>query len=417
MKIITPVGAEEATLNIARVNSWLLVIFAATFMLSMALGGVLLTLILLLWLVEGRFAEKFHALRHNRFAWAAVLFVGLHLVGLLWTSDWESVDLVLKKEAKYLLLPVLMTVVRQEHIQYYLFALIGSMALLVGVSYGLYWDILPAYAAFKLEDAQDFTPLFSHIVYNPVLAMTLYILLYLVFFQKTLSPTFRVLGGVVFVWMGINMFLTQGRMGQLVFLVLLTLFVFQFYRNKLLKPALVALLLVTTIVPMAYVLSPVVQERVDMAIHEAQYYQQEPNSSVGLRVIMSLNALEIIRENPWFGVGTGDYKQEYAKVNQKNFPAADRGEVFYHPHNVYLLELVQLGVLGLGVLLYWFYVMLVMYQRSLSPLRPLMLGFPVFYAVIFFSDGYIMDHYLTFLFLLLGSILYTDYEPPPQMSA
>ncbi|OQX13765.1 MAG: hypothetical protein BWK73_11290 [Thiothrix lacustris] len=404
-------------LNIANVNSWLLMMFAATFMLSMALGGVLLTLILLLWLVEGRFAEKFQALKHNRFAWAAVLFVGLHLLGLLWTSDWESVDLVLKKEAKYLLLPVLMTVVRPEHIRYYLFALIGSMAVLVGVSYGLYFDVLPAYPVLKLEDAQDFTPLFSHIVYNPVLAMTLYILLYGVFFDKTLSRNAKVLGGVLFVLMGINMFLTQGRMGQVVFLVLLVLFVFQFYRDKLFKPALIAVLLVTTIAPAAYVLSPVVQQRVDMALHEAQYYQQEPNSSVGLRVIMSLNALEIIRENPWFGVGTGDYKQEYAKVNQKNFPEADRGEVFYHPHNVYLLELVQLGVLGLGVLLYWFYVMLLMYKHSVSPLRPLMLGFPVFYAVIFFSDGYIMDHYLTFLFLLLGSILYTDYKPSAQMSA
>ena len=116
----------------------------------------------------------------------------------------------------------------------------------------------------------------------------------------------------------------------------------------------------------------------------------------------------MIQENPLLGVGTGDYRQEYIKVNQENFPEADRGEVLNHPHNVYVQEMVQFGVLGLLVLGYMFYAMLSLYRRSTSPLRPVMLAFPVFYFVIFFSDGYIMDHYLTFLFLLLGSLLYVD---------
>ncbi len=110
------------------------------------------------------------------------------------------------------------------------------------------------------------------------------------------------------------------------------------------------------------------------------------------------------------GVGTGDYRQEYIRVNRENFPEATRGEILAHPHNVYVQEMVQFGVLGLLVLFYLFYVMLKMYKQSASPFRPVMLAFPVFYFVIFFSDGYIMDHYLTFLFLLLGSILYADNE-------
>ncbi len=396
--------------DIATLNSWLLILLAFAFMFSIAIGNIFLTLILLLWLWEGDFREKFQQVKDNPFAMAAVAFVGLHFLGLLWTSDWGFASFVLKKEFKYLMIPILMTVLRREHLHYYALAFLLSMVLIVGLSYGIYWGLIPPYAIFGLETVADPTPFVGHIVYNPVLAFALYLMLYAIFLRDDVSRQWKIVGLVLFAVMGVNMFLTQGRMGQVVFLVLLVLFVFQFYRGKWLKPALLALLLVMTVAPAAYWLSPVVQQRVDLAVHEVENYQQEPNSSVGLRVIMLLNSFELIEEHPLLGVGTGDYRQEYAKVNRQNFPEATRGEILAHPHNVYVQEMVQFGVLGLLVLGYLFYAMLRLYRHSTSPLRPVMLAFPVFYFVIFFSDGYIMDHYLTVLFLLVGSILYADHE-------
>lgn len=410
MKNTTFLSSEGRLPDLAIVNSWLLILLAFMFMGSIAIGNLLLFLILVLWLLEGKFAEKFQQVKHNPFAWAAAAFVGLHFVGLLWTSDWEFAAFILKKEFKYLMVPVLITVLRKEHIHYYLLAFMLSMVVLVGISYGVYLDIIPPYGILGLEKVEDPTPFVGHIVYNPVLAFTLYLLLYAVFLRDDLSWKFKVLGLVLFVIMGINMFLTEGRMGQVVFLVLLALFVFQFYHGRVLKPVLLSLLLIATIAPAAYLLSPVVQKRVDVAIHEVENYREMPNSSVGLRVIMLLNSLEIIQENPVFGVGTGDYRQEYIRVNRQNFPEATRGEILNHPHNVYVQEMVQFGVFGLAMLFYMFYVMLRMYKQSTGPFKPVMLAFPLFYAVIFFSDGYIMDHYLTFLFLWLGAILYAGHD-------
>ncbi len=300
MKNTSLVRGDDKPLDIGTINSWLLILLAFTFMCSIALGNILLSLIVLLWLFEGKFAEKFQQIKHNPFVWASVAFVGLHVIGLLWTSDWEFASFVLKKEHKYLMIPILMTVLRQEHIRYYLLAFMLSMIVLVGISYGVYWGLIPPYGILDMTQ-QDPTPFVHHIVYNPVLAFTLYMILYAVFLLDNLSWKLKALGLVLFVIMGINMFLTQGRMGQVVFLVLLSLFVFQFYRGKVLKPALIALLLVVTIAPAAYLFSPVVQERVNIAIHEVQNYEEEPNSSVGLRVIMLLNSFEIIQEHPLAG--------------------------------------------------------------------------------------------------------------------
>ncbi len=392
------------------INSWLLIFLMFSFIMSIAIGNILLFLILVLWLIEGDFANKFQKVKHNPVAWAVVAFVGLHLVGLLWTSDWEGAKFVLKKEAKYLMLPILMTIVRPQHLPHYFTALILSMLIAVGISYGLYFDVLPHYNVLRLENSDDTSPFVSHIVYNPILAFTLYLLLYAIFLHKNLPITLKAIGIVLFIIMGINMFLTEGRMGQLVFMVLLALFIFQYYQGQLLKSVVLSSLLITILVPATYLLSPVVQERVDRAIHEVQHYQQEPNSSVGLRVIMLLNAFEIIQENPVFGVGTGDYKQEYRRVNQQNFPEATRGEELMHAHNVYVQQMVLFGVFGLAVLFYWFYTLFRHYQHSSSPLRPVMLAFLVFYGVIFFTDGYIMDHYLSVLFISIGALLFTDDE-------
>ncbi|WGZ93693.1 MAG: O-antigen ligase family protein [Candidatus Thiothrix putei] len=407
-------GFKNWKSTIGLINSWLLILLAFSFIMSIAIGSAIMTLILLLWLIEGNFSAKFQRIKHHPITWAILAFILLHFIGLLWTSDWDGARFVLKKEIKYLLLPVLMTVVRPEHIRHYLVAFILSMVVMVGLSYGLYVDMIPSYEWLRLEqlpDSKDTTPFVSHIVYSPVLALTLYLLLYAIFLRRdALSTTQRIAGIILFILMGINLFITEGRMGQLVFLVLLSLFVFQYYQGKYFKPALFNLALLITIVPTAYLLSPVMQERVDQAFYEAQHYEEVPNSSVGLRVIMLLNSFEIIQENPVFGVGTGDYQQEYYRVNQQKFPEATRGEILAHSHNVYVQQMVLFGIFGLAVLLYLFYTMFNHYQHSTNPLRPFMLAFTVFYAVIFLTDGYLMDHYLTFLFLWLGALLFADYE-------
>lgn len=392
--------------RIATINSWLLILLAFGFMWSIALGNALLFLILILWLWEGNFRAKLQQVKDNPVVWAVLAFIAAHLLGLLWTQDWAFAEEVLRKVLKLLMLPVLITVVRLEHIRYYLGALVLSMFLLVLLSYGIYWGLIPPYELLKLENANDATPFVSHIIYNPVLAFTLYLLLYTALLRRDVNKRWKGIALLLFSVMAVNMFLTEGRMGQLVFILFLALLVFQYYAENLVKSALLSLLLVVTLVPAAYWLSPVVQSRVDLAVHEIQHYHDEPNSSVGLRVIMLLNSLEIIREHPLLGVGTGDYRMEYAKVNQKNFPEAERGEVLTHPHNVYVQQMVQLGLLGLLTLLYFFYAMLKVYKHNTSPLRPLLLALPLFYAVIFFSDGYLGNHYLVVLFLLCGAIFY-----------
>jgi O-antigen ligase len=281
------------------------------------------------------------------------------------------------------------------------------MLIMVGISYGLYFNVIPYYQFLSIRDATDPIPFVHHIVYTPVLAFALYFLLYALFLSNQVNGVYKKMGIGITLMMGINLFLNGGRAGQIVFLVLLVLFVFQYFAGDLKKSLMISLLAVSCIVPSAYFLSSSVNHRVQQAIQEIDHYEDNPNTSAGLRVVMVLNSLKIIEQHPLLGVGTGDYKQEYAKVSQIHSPDATQGEVFTHPHNVYIEEMVNFGVFGLAVLLYMFYAMFALYKRSVSVLKPVLLAFPLFYAVIFLSDGYIMNHYLTIFFLFFAAILYS----------
>ena len=396
---------DKRHLDFGVINSWLFVCAAFFFIPSVALGNVFLFLILVLWLIEGRFAEKFAAVKHNPLVHAILVFVALHFIGLLWTSDWDYAGLMLSKSLKYLLLPVLMTVVRKEHIIYYFMSFLASMVIVALISYGLHWEVIPKYEFLRLRDPSlGMIPFVHHVVYNPMLAITLYLLLYVIFLLDNVPRSLKIAGLVLFVVMGINMFITPGRMGYLVFLSLLTLFIFQLYPKNLFKSSITALLFLITFVPAIYWVSPMVQERVDIAIHEVQSYEDEPNSSIGLRVVMLLNSFEIIKENPLFGVGTGDYMKEYITTTQEHFPEATR--ILLHPHNVFMHEMVKFGIFGLLSLGYLFYAMLKLYHKSSSQFKPIMLAFPLFNFIIFFSDGYNINHYSTIFFLLLAAVIY-----------
>ena len=61
-------------------------------------------------------------------------------------------------------------------------------------------------------------------------------------------------------------------------------------------------------------------ERVGLAIKEATTYSDNNYSSVGLRINFAINSWDVIKKNPLIGVGTGDFPNEYKKINTINSP-------------------------------------------------------------------------------------------------
>jgi len=210
--------------------------------------------------------------------------------------------------------------------------------------------------------------------------------------------------------MSINMFITGGRAGQVMFFAMVTILIFQYYNPKRIKAAILTIIIVPSIFMSAYSLSPQFNNRVDAVFDDISAYKNEKtsNNSIGQRITYTINSFKIIQNNLLFGVGTGDFPSEYEKVHVKNM--SDAG-LTVNPHNMYILTTVQLGVLGLASMLLIFYHQLKFALSSkVGIVKDLGVVLPMLFLVIMWSDSYLLGHYTTILFVFFSSFLYKDFE-------
>ena len=113
----------------------LLILFAFLLPLSTAAGSIGGVLLLAAWLVSGNLKEKVGEITHNPVAIAVLLYIGLHIVGLLWSEDLAWGLQILKKQWKLLMFPIFLTIVKKEHINYYLIAFIAAITLKASKAY------------------------------------------------------------------------------------------------------------------------------------------------------------------------------------------------------------------------------------------------------------------------------------------
>lgn len=138
--------------------------------------------------------------------------------------------------------------------------------------------------------------------------------------------------------------LTHGRSGYVVFLVLT---VCAFAMRRGFRGVLVGLISTACLALFSFYALPSVHQRVMQGVTEAREFDTAGReTSLGIRVLLYGVTLELIRENPVLGLGTGGFKQRYSAIAAEKYsgwqsrPADD-------PHNQYLFILVENGVIGL----------------------------------------------------------------------
>jgi len=311
-----------------------------------------------------------------------------------------------------LLLPVLYNIVNKKYTKYYIYAFLIAIALTEILSYLVWFEVIEE---FMHAETKNPTPFMSHVSYNPFLAFAIYLVIYEIVFNKELSKLMLWLYSFFSVIMVINMFITGGRAGQVMFFAMIAILIFQYLKGQRIKALIAILILLPGIFLIAYQASPLFKQRVVLVIDEIVNYDidlvsinQSVSSSTGARILFTLNSLKIIQENPLLGIGTGDFPYEYKKINLKNSP---HGPYANNPHNMYILVLAQLGIVGLLSMLSIFY-----YQIKLSFNSPnrftqdFRITLPLLFLLIMWSDSYLLGHYTGLLFVFFSSFLYKDFE-------
>jgi O-antigen ligase len=395
---------ENLSLN--KIYQFLLIILAFLMPLTVFGANLIIVIICFIWLFSGNYKYKFSQIIKNPLMVVSILFFAIHVLGLLWTTDlgW-GFHIVHKMWYFFLFLPILFTIVKKDYVKFYVSAFLLAITFTEVMSYLVWFELIDP---FKWASVRNPTPFMSHASYNPILAFATYLVLHEIFFNKKLTNLLFSFYCFFALSMSINMFITGGRAGQVGFLVMIAILIFQVLNKQRIKSFFLVLVIIPGVFTTAYLTSYLFQERVDMAINEIYNFSKQEGGSVGLRIDFAINSWEIFKKNPIIGVGTGDFPKEYSIVNKINSPSLPDTS---NPHNMYTLVAVQLGLIGLFSMLSIFYYQIKLALNSSEIFfKNVGTTLPIMFLVMMLSDSYLLGHFTTLMFIFFSAFLYKDFE-------
>ena len=325
------------------VARWAAIVGACSVAVSPPLANAAIVVMLVCLLASGQAAARLRQAMAQPLAIGAAIVVATVALGMLWSSvPWSERLQAFYTWRKLWIIPLLLallgpTLWKQRMIAAYV-SVCAAAAL---ISFGM--------VAVAGRLPTDFTDpagslLRNHSTQSMALATGAFLSLWAAS-RPHLSKRMRWAAFGTGALIALNMaFVTPGRSGYLALGVMLLVMAatnLRGWRNAALLATLAALF------AGALAIAPLSRGRIDLALQEwTSARTADVPTSMGIRVNLYDNTLELVRERPWFGVGSGGFAKAYtAHVKDKytDWRVLSSGD----PHNQYLFFLAEQGIFGL----------------------------------------------------------------------
>jgi len=343
---------QNFRVDVEKYLNYLMLAYAFVLPLSRAAMIAILALMLLLSLFDIRVVEKAKELWKHPFSKAILGFILFNIISLLWVSD-ENFSKAVRYIVKYwyfLGIFVFFVSLKSENIYRVLSAFIFGMLISEVISYGIFFELWE----FKRGTPDNPSPFMHHIEYSIFLAFTALLLLNRIFNEGEWK--FKLFYSFFFVTILGNLFLTNGRTGQIAFMIGLIILGFMSFKNKL-KAFAITVVLLTVIITAAYNLSDTFHQRVAIGKDDIVKVIDEGNycSSWGARMGFWVTGADIVRDHPLLGIGVKDNMTRFHQLVDEKYPQMKCITHLPHFHNQYLQILTATGIIGLLIFLSMIY--------------------------------------------------------------
>lgn len=201
----------------------LLLLLAVSLPLSIFATSLIQFLLLINWGIEGRYREKWRRLIQNRAFWVYLVFYGIHLLGMLWSSDLLYGLRDLKIKLPLLVIPFIIVsseVLSLKQIRYILAAfiagnMIGSIASLLALL-----KLIPA----EMDNYRNASLFISHIRFSLMIVLSIMFSAYMLFKKEPGENKYlRYMYLVALLWLPVFLVILRSLSG-IVIIVLVVLF-------------------------------------------------------------------------------------------------------------------------------------------------------------------------------------------------
>lgn len=323
---------------------------ANLFSTALASIGFVSFLVLFVWLWFSSERQAFNKANFpHAVAWVIALYIGWQIVGVIYTEATLSYALknIFTERKIVYILPLVLVFTDEQPKMRFLWAFLLTCVVGLLVSFALTVPALNPDMRFRAAAV-----LHSHATQGMAFAMAAFLSAWLGYRQtsKNIKYVFYALA----LAFSLNIALvTPGRSGYVVYIIL---FVWVFFIRLGIKGVLVGGFAAVILAGSAFYLSPAINERVMLGITEAQNYTTDTaETSLGRRMVMYSTTIDMIRQYPILGVGTGSYKQVFSAMAVQRYTGW-RAQPFDDPHNQYLFVWAENGIVGLATFLLMLFV-------------------------------------------------------------
>jgi len=357
---------------------------------STSLMGATASLALVFWLLSGAIFSLPRLMQDNPSVALAVLLFLLLMAAVSYSPVPLNDSLSFLKKYRELLFFAMVVSLLKNNENAAEFAensfVAGCIVLLV-ISYAIFFSLIPSER-------------FGHsVVYHITHSLFMAILAFWCLQRTFDSRQYRYLWLTLFLLATVNLlYIAPGRTGMLIYFALVTL---TFFQRLSWQKSLAAMSIAALVVGITFFTSSNFSTRVKEAVDEVQSYQAESSrTSLGMRFDWWLNSVELIRQKPAFGHGTGSFK-----AVQTALIAGTDTQVTDNPHNEYLLIGVQTGIFGLLLFLLLLVAQFLASFKLEPPRRYLLQGVVVAMAVGCLMNSFLFDSHPGHFYAILSAIL------------
>jgi len=276
--------------------------------------------------------------------WCAFLFIAVAFLGTLIAEHKDIAKDTFRRMVSVIILffMCVVTLRKRWHLEVAIGALIGSMMfsamfVVLGSVLGISLATSDAAATARWEGvsrsagASDYNPTTAAAMVVTGTVISLYLFLE--------EPRFRYFTGMAFALGTISVILSFARSAALAYGII-GLFIAYNYRSHRLFPigSVVVIMVVIAAIPFV---PPAYWERLGTLIGASQ------DTSLARRLTYNIIGVQVFIENPIFGIGPGNFEEYFVDPRFRHLPG--RTWIPRQLHNMYLMALVEYGILGFTV--------------------------------------------------------------------
>ena len=386
----------------AQAARWTAILLGVSIPVSTAGDSVLLAVLWLAWLMSGDWRGKWNRLCASPPALAVSGIVVLAALGMTWGLGTPAERFhYFAKYADLLLAPLLimlpMTAADRRRA---LIALTAALALTLLLSYAFRLGLMPQGLESERRTPTNPWVFKRHITHGLFMAFACMIA---AICALNARGTMRRISAWIAVLAAGGVLMVDGRTGYLVLAVAAAYLFIHRWRGRGLAVVLSAAALLGVVI--VHVPGAPSIELITMGVQEmrAWEYGRNDTTSMGLRMQYLATTVDIIKDHPIIGTGTGGFATAY----REKLASYQSGLSSTNPHNQYLLMMAQFGFIGLCAIIGLGIVLWRSSSRLAEPDRLLARGLVVAYAAGSLFNSFLLDHSERLLFAWLLGVLFS----------